>query len=130
MMKLTPGNVEDFKSRFYACSDGLLLHLDMRLGGNGEKTVTLTIQVKDNARDSDDCWVKLKITVSGVLHYRFAQSSREQFQVLSDGIQIGLFANTVFLDLAPYTDEPDCENDFLRSSAYCAGSEVSWRTVA
>jgi len=111
--------VAEFMDRFSRFYDGLLVRVALDLPHAGESRATVEILAQE-VPNSDGPWYVVSIEIAGVSGYSFAEG-KVSHRVLSEGIMIHFLGGGVFVDLAPYTDEPRDEHDIRRSYQYVVG---------
>jgi hypothetical protein len=117
-----------FLSRFYACQDGVLRAIRMVFSSAANRTdVIVTLSVRDARGPSGQDWVNVRVKIRDVAEVGLRESSQVAYQVLSQGVHIGLFEQLSFFDFDPYTLEPGGVEDDRRSRFYFAGRDFAWR---
>ncbi|WP_328400983.1 hypothetical protein [Nocardia sp. NBC_00403] len=112
-MQITGEHSSAFLQRFVNFYDGVIVGVDIRATLGKLATVRLDIQAMDTtrpvrgplvgARKSEWCLVRL--TVHGVSEYRFLESRRYPYRVLSDGLAVAASPTEFVLDLDPGPDD-------------------------
>lgn len=126
MIELTTSNLDKFLERFSHCYDGLIR--DVRINFPTKK-VSITCSVKDQNNQVDEGWVNLTLEIENMIELTVVERQSTCI-VLSDGLQVGFFNDQVYLDLCPYTEEPDSIDDFKKSDFLVVGERCSWSLAA
>ena len=126
MEAISSTNAQAILDSYYQFSDGLVRYVAIEFGSTKSERKAIIIC---SARDrEDDAWCNVIWEVSGLAAFAISDGPTS-YVVLSQGIQIGWFADKVYFDLGPYTSEPDCEGDFQRSGFYFCGHGLSCQKV-
>lgn len=123
MQQLTKQNSQEFLDQFHCFDDGIIRSIHVVLGPTRlQRSATLICSARDQIAGE---WRNVRLEVAGLDEFSLTEG-RSSYIVLSQGIQLGWFGDRVYLDLGPYTCEPDCEEDFRRSGMLFVGRELSW----
>ncbi len=125
MSMLIEDQVSSFLDRFHHCYDGLVRAISILFAsGNSLSTAKIVISVRDATDPAS--WVNVHLELDGLKEFALREG-QASYQVLSDGLKIGFFGDLIFLDFAPYTDDPDGVEDFRRSEFYFASRSCKWQ---
>ena len=126
MKILDSTNSKEFLSRFYDCSDGIIRRIALSTSlADKALEAHVTMSVQDREAKEDDGWVNLCLLMKGVKSHSEGIDIVYN-EVISDGIKIGFFADDIYLDLHPYTDEPESIEDFKKSQCLIIATGCSW----
>jgi hypothetical protein len=130
MIQVDPRRTERLFSRFDDCNDAVVREVHLHLGSPiGHNKAIVELAARDMESPEAQRWVRLQLTISDVREFRLQEGSKGSDYVLSLGLKVGCFDGLYFLDLGPYTDEPEGLEDFRRSRFYLAGMEFQWRVL-
>lgn len=120
---------EYFLNRFYHCYDCIIRCITMiTTDGSNTSKAQVILSVRDE-EGTDDGWVNLSIKIENLTDFIGSNPENYTNEVLSDGIKIGFYDGLIYLDLEPYTDEPEGIEDFKRSNCLFIGKEIYWETM-
>jgi hypothetical protein len=126
MPELLPSTYEDFLTRFGNLYDTLVRQvLYNYAAGERNGQVTVTLSVRDRERPPDNSWCMLTLLIDDVVEFHLLEGKSTNV-VLSSGLSIGAFADSVYLDFSPYTEVPRSIADFQRSTFLVAGRRCVW----
>jgi hypothetical protein len=98
MSLLELGMIDEFQDRFYSFNDSVLRKLEISYARDGGQSVAAVIATRDAKQIQNDGWVCVRLVVSGVQDFCFADTANTSAAVLSNGVHIcwfeGLLAST------------------------------------
>jgi hypothetical protein len=110
-------------ARFGGFFDAVLVEVVLKLprdAGNRNATVRLL------AQEQDGPWSSVALRSGGLREFKFSEG-RVSNLVLSDGLGLHCLDDGVFVDLAPFTEQPVAADDLRRSHEYVFGGRVLQR---
>lgn len=120
---LTKDAVQGLLERFHGFDDGLIRSIRIDLAApKPQRSATIVCSAREHTTGD---WCNVRWIVRGLLGFQLSEG-KTSYIVLSQGIQIGWFDERIYLDLGPYTCEPDCEDDYRQSGMYFVGRQVHW----
>ena len=122
MIELTRSNINEFLERFNHGYDGIIRDVAIHFSA---KKVRVICSVKDQKTQMNKSWVNLAFEIENMIECIVIESQSTCI-VLSDGLQVGFFNDNIYLDLCPYTEEPDGIEDFKKSRFLIVGERCSW----
>jgi hypothetical protein len=124
MEALDPQTTREVLERFYDFGDAIIRSVAIDFHPpKANHRATIVCSARD--RDNDANWCNVTWYVNQLAECLVAEG-RVTNIILSQGLQIGWFSNKVYLDFAPYTVEPDDEEDFRRSGFYVSGAIATY----
>lgn len=93
---------------------------------NSSTKLSITISTRDKESYADGGWVNVNIEISEVTEFNIAESSRESYQVISDGLHILQSEDLLFFDFGFHTDTPEVSEEFKKSKFYVVGKNLTW----
>jgi hypothetical protein len=127
MTRLDPDAAADLLRRFHRGREGLLLGVDVRMSKGRVAAVTFDLRLRD--LDADDMETDVRFELAEVGEMRLQVRPTEDPQTLVDGIAIGAFGGSTFVDLMPWTDRPSGVHDYRASNCYAGGAILRWEEV-
>lgn len=121
-IKLTMRDSETFLERFNHFNDGLIRQLTVQLWTGADKTAAIECSTVDTTVGE---WCNVTLHIGGLRKFRAAEG-RTSHIVLSDGVKIAWFNESCYVDFAPYSSTPDCQDDYERSEFLMVGQSVKW----
>lgn len=120
-----------FRSRFYSFDDGILRSFEVRVPEGEGLSVVVLIATQDSTRPKDDFWVCVRFVVKGVESFCFADANspdnrRTYSGVLSSGMHVCWFGDTVGLELGDFIDPPRDMAELKTSKLFVVGRSVEW----
>lgn len=113
--------------RFHNCFDGLIRACAVFLPSDrSSRRAVVVLSARDSESQAEDGWVNLRFELTGLVEYRLEEPANATYQVLSDGIQLAIFGDIVYLDLAPESESSTSAEDVRRSRLYVAAKCCSW----
>jgi hypothetical protein len=128
--ELTPATTKAFTERFCGFGDGLLRSICLNyIDGTLKLVVELDAFEIDSAK-SEHVWSRLRLEVSGVVEYRFAEAPVTAMYVLTNGLHLCWFGEEeVGLELGDFADAPETREDISTSNVFAVGSLLHWEMV-
>lgn len=130
MPMLLPDSTDAFLARFYSFADAVIRKIEIVYAEDGTRQVTLWIAARDRDSASQDAWVTACLVVSGVDSLRVSESDRTSLQVLSNGLHLAWFGDTVAIECGSLIDPPTNLEDVLASDLFLIGKRVNWSVGA
>ncbi|MEV4130093.1 hypothetical protein [Nocardia sp. NPDC049707] len=139
-MQITSDHVPAFLDRFVNFYDSVIVGVSILAEPGKLATVRVDLQAMDKAlprtpgpgdgRMSE--WCHVQLTVHGVQEYRFLESRRFPYRVLSDGMAVAASATEFVLDLDPGPDawspsQVSCEGNY--SKQYVVGGRGDYEVT-
>lgn len=124
-----------FRDRFYSFDDGILRSIDVRVQEGAGLSVVVLIATQDTTRPVEDRWVCVRLVVSRVQSFCFADANsaddgRTYSGVLSHGMHVCWFGDTIGLEFGECWDPPKDLAEMKVSKLYVAGGAVEWAVEA
>jgi hypothetical protein len=110
-------SIAALRERFSEFYDALLVELHLHLPRSARDRRALVRLV---AQDCDGTWCSVAFAIEGLREFAISEG-RTSSLVLSDGLGMHRVDGGVFLDLAPFTDQPVAPAQLRRSHAYVFG---------
>jgi hypothetical protein len=118
-------SMDALRARFGGFFDAVLVEVVLKLPrneGNRQATVRLL------AQEQDGPWRSVAFTIGRLREFKLSEG-RVSNLVLSDGLGLHRLDDGVFVDLAPFTDQPVPVGDLRRSYAYVFGETCSAEVI-
>lgn len=116
-----------FLERFYQFYDALVWKIDVEMGSSRQsRCASIVVGTRDQSQTGDSEWVNVRMCFKDVSEFCINEEANSQIQVLSDGIRIVQFGQSLIVDFDPYTDVPEGIEDIRRSHLYFACVSIEW----
>ena len=125
--------IEHFLNRFSSFFDAVVRELQVVYRQNNQTViVSLMLSARDVETPENDGWVDVLLRIEGVTEFRFADSQKASYQVLSDGLKILPIREGLFFDLGFFDELPSDFDELALSQHYAFGTGFTWevRTYA
>jgi hypothetical protein len=126
MSTLNQSTVGEFLDRFYSFNDAVLRKLEVTYMKDGERNVTVWIASRDANETRNDGWVCVRLVISRVQDFCFAEAGNMTAALISNGVHICWFAGIVGLDFGHFVDPPADMVELKSSKFFTTGSSVEW----
>lgn len=121
MDAITSNSAAAFGARFNGFNDALIRKIEIAYASDGTRSVLALIAAQDAEQPSNDGWSLVSLRVSEVKHFRFCEEAKSSAQVLSNGLHICWFGESVGLEFGDYIDAPESLEDLLSSKLFALG---------
>ncbi len=88
--------------------------------------VIISVRDRDNETLENDRWVNVSIEIDEVVEFNFRESSKESYQVLSNGLHILEAESLLYFDFGFHIDAPNNFKEFKKSNFYVVGKNLTW----
>jgi hypothetical protein len=126
MTKLTGSTKSKFLDRFYSFNDAVLREIKIAYLLNGKRNISVVIATRDAEQTENDGWVCVRLAISQVEDFSFSDSRKSSAQVLSQGVHICCFEESIGVDFGHFVDEPDNRAELESSKFFAIGSGIEW----
>lgn len=124
---LIPEETVKMLERFYGCDDGVIRNVNVFFTTTTRPTqITVILSVRDKEVQSSHSWVNLCLNLTDVKEFRVMDSSKQSYQVLSNGLHIQHFDGFFFIDFGFHVDAPAIASEFRSSNFYFVTRLLSW----
>ena len=124
---MTQENIEKFLARFYSFNDAVIVKIDIKFRHLSLPTViNVLLSTRDAESNVENEWVNVSLTVKDVTAFRFMESTKASFQVLSDGIHIAILDESIFIDFGDFDELPTDFNELESSRYFVKGRDFKW----
>jgi hypothetical protein len=126
MFTLTKSTSNEFSNRFYSFNDAVLRKLEISYAEGGKRSVTVWIATRDAKETTNNGWVCVRLVVSQVQDFCFAEAANTTAAVFSNGVHVCWFAGIVGLDFSHFVDPPESITELKTSKFFAIGSSAEW----
>jgi hypothetical protein len=126
MNSLSKSNCSEFLSRFYSFNDGVLREIEVSYMDNGRRNVSALIATRDTKENQNDGWVCVRMVISQVADFCFSENAKSSAQVLSQGIHILWFNDSIGIEFGHFIDCPGSLAELMSSSCFAIGLSLEW----
>lgn len=116
----------EFQDRFNSFNDGLMRSIEINYERSGARSVAVRIATRDAKETSNDGWVCVRLVVSRVEDFCFADGANTTMVVLSHGIHICWFNGLVGLEFGHFADSPESLSKLKSSTFFVTGHVLEW----
>lgn len=126
----TPEEAIAFLERFYQFFDSLVWKIQLELtSSRRSRNVNIILGARDGSQVTSREWINVQIFLGEVSEYCVKEEEQSQIQVLSNGVKVSPFGETLLIDFDPYTDAPQSVEDIRRSHLYFACKSIKWKIL-
>lgn len=126
MHRLNQSTTHEFLGRFYSFDDGVLRKLEIFYTNDGERSVSAWVATRDTQETQNDGWVCVRLVITRAQDFCFTESAKTTAQILSQGIHICWFGETVGLEFGYFIDPPESLAELKTSKFFVAGFSLDW----
>ena len=122
--QLTSNGLNEHLQRFGNYNDAVIRYMAVEYR-KSEADLHLAIDAQDTA-NKESGWTRITLTLRSCSLIRFVQSSRESYQVLSNGMHIIFAGGMIGIDLGHFVDSPESLNELQQSPCCGVGKDLFW----
>lgn len=115
-----------FLERFYSFTDAVLRKVEIAYANDGGRTVKVWVATRDAKAMANDGWVCVRLVVSRVQDFCFADTANTTAAVITNGIHLCWFSGSVGLDFGHFVDPPEDLIELKSSRLFVIGTLASW----
>lgn len=112
-------------SRFYRFYDGVIRSITLEYTGK-TRHAEIRVACRDSASTRTEGWVCVRVVVRDIREFSVRERYRTSLQVLSQGIQIRTFGDSVGIEFGGALEPPSTIEDLMLSDAFVVGSEIEF----
>jgi len=90
--------------------------------------VKIIISTRDKETSESGSWVNVSVEIDKVTEFNFRETSKESYQVLSNGLHILESEGLFYFDFGFHADAPKSSEEFKESNFYIVGQSLNWKS--
>ena len=112
--------INNFLKQFNFFYDSVIRRVGISFrNGDFTTNVEVIISTRDSKTVENDSWVNVAIKISEVTEFNFRESSKESYQIISDGLHILESEKSVYFDFGFYSDAPKNSEEIQEIKFLC-----------
>ena len=119
--------INNFLERFNFFYDSIIRDVEIRFRNSSfPAKIKVIISTRDKETKKNEGWVDVKIEITEAVEFNFRESSKESYQVISNGLHIMESDALVYFDFGFHTDVSESPKEFRKSNFYIIGKSFDW----
>lgn len=118
---------DELIERFSSFHDSFIRKIDVKYRHLGQVTiVTIVLSAREAQSADNEEWFDVAIEIGNATEFRFCESPKESYQVLSEGLKVARYYESIFIDFGHFDELPKDPNEWRSSRFFVIGSTVKW----